>query len=172
MRHWRQRSSRGVGDERGSRLETVATGASEGDVDSTMRATMLERQVMKRRVRLWWTEEGKGSGKQGKQRPRRKQLIAEGLVGHDYREMAIAEQRWQATGNEGVGDTVGKWRGLTAMAGTMAAEEGRKRAARWYDGGSTGVVVTIEEVAAWLGNRKQWRWGKKMKKLREVAVVG
>ncbi|RWV87469.1 hypothetical protein GW17_00050530 [Ensete ventricosum] len=128
MRHWRQRSSRGVGDERGSRLETVATGASEGD-------------------------------------------IAEGLAGHGYREMAIAEQRWQATGNEGVGDTVGKWRGLTTMAGTMAAEEGRTRAARWCDGG-TGVVVTIEEVAAWLGNRKQWRWGKKMKKLREVAVVG
>ncbi|RRT45246.1 hypothetical protein B296_00013712 [Ensete ventricosum] len=68
--------------------------------------------------------------------------------------MAIAEQRWQAAGNEGVGDTVGKWRGLTAMARTMAAEEGRKRAAHSCDGGSIGVVVTIKEVAAWLGNRK------------------
>ncbi|RRT59921.1 hypothetical protein B296_00018883 [Ensete ventricosum] len=60
---------RGVGNERGSRQEIETL---EGDADSVMRAVMLERRVMKRRVRMWWTEEGKGNRKQW---PRRKQLV-------------------------------------------------------------------------------------------------
>ncbi|RRT43002.1 hypothetical protein B296_00056731, partial [Ensete ventricosum] len=47
-----------------SRLETTTTGASEGVADSIVLVAMLERLAMKKRVRLWWIEEGKGSGKQ------------------------------------------------------------------------------------------------------------
>ncbi|RRT34640.1 hypothetical protein B296_00057734 [Ensete ventricosum] len=69
--------NRGINDKHDNRLEMVTIGALEGDADSsTMRAAMLERRAIKRRVRLRWIEEGKGSGKQGMQQPRRKWLAA------------------------------------------------------------------------------------------------
>ncbi|RZR93634.1 hypothetical protein BHM03_00022170 [Ensete ventricosum] len=89
-------------DERDNRLETATTGASEGVTDSIMLAAMLERLAMKRRVRLRWIEEGKGSGKQ---RLRTKWLGVIWGLQQLFRSSADSEisggwQRRQAMGDE------------------------------------------------------------------------
>ncbi|RWW48326.1 hypothetical protein BHE74_00045606 [Ensete ventricosum] len=129
-RHWRQRSSRGVSDEHGSRLEMTATWASEEDANSVVRATKLEQRAMKRRVRLQ-------QGRQWKQRPRRKRLVA----------------RQQATSyEEGLRECRGLWHRCGLQKGWQGTAAGI-----WQQRGSDDRRRAVKALATQLGNGEGWQ---------------